>query len=267
MVNNFMQNNVLVRFIVALIILPIVGLALYLGDAYFMGFLLVLGFGGAKEWLRLTDPAVPTHLAIQFYLTLFSMLIFILTGLVAWGVLFFLAMLILYYARVKLLQRPNPIMMSFGFVYLFVPIASGLWLRNFAPEGFLHFLLLVLILVATDTGAFFTGRAIGGPKLAPAISPNKTWSGSIGGLLSAVLVSYLFEAYVPSYSMPISFWLVALLVSIMGQIGDLFESHMKRRAGVKDSGTLLPGHGGILDRVDSYLFGIPMMALLVYISI
>lgn len=262
-----MQNNVLVRSLVALVILPIVGLALYLGDAYFMGFLIVLGFVGAKEWLRLTDPEAPSHLVIQFYLTLFSMLIFMMTGLVTWGIVFSLAMLILYYARVKLLKRPNPIMMSFGLVYLFVPIASGLWLRNHAPEGLLHFMLLVLILIATDTGAFFTGRAIGGPKLAPAISPNKTWSGSIGGLLSALLVCYLFQAYVPSYSMPISFWAVAILVSMMGQIGDLFESHMKRRAGVKDSGTLLPGHGGILDRVDSYLFGIPMMALLVYVSI
>lgn len=264
MVNNLMQNNVLVRSLVALLILPIVGIALYLGDVYFMTFLLVLGFVGAKEWLRLTDPEAPAHLAIQFYLTLFSMLIFMMTGLVAWGILFCLAMLVLYYARVKFLHRPNPIMMSFGFVYLFVPITSGLWLRNGVPEGFLHFVLLVLVLIATDTGAFFMGRAIGGPKLAPAISPNKTWSGSIGGLLSAILVCYLFELYVPSYQMPLPFWVVAILVSIMGQIGDLFESHMKRRAGVKDSGTLLPGHGGVLDRVDSYLFGIPMMALLVY---
>lgn len=267
MINNLMQNNVFVRFIVALVIIPIVGGALYLGGQYFMAFLVLLGYVGAKEWLRLTDPTVPVHLAIQFYLTFFSTLIFMMTGLVFWGFLFFAAMMCLYYIRVRLLMRPNPIMMSFGLMYLFVPITSGIWLRNVAPEGLMHFVLLVLILIATDTGAFFTGRAIGGPKLAPAISPNKTWAGSLGGLLSAILVCYLFEAFVPSYTMPMSFWLVAVLVSVVGQVGDLFESHMKRRAGVKDSGTLLPGHGGILDRVDSYLFGIPMMALLVYLSI
>jgi phosphatidate cytidylyltransferase len=104
----------------------------------------------------------------------------------------------------------------------------------------------------SDTAAFFVGRALGRHKLAPRISPGKTWEGTIAGFLGAIIVSLLFTML-----LPISYWqaiLLGFLVSLFGQLGDLAESLLKRNMGVKDSGRLLPGHGGFLDRIDSILF-------------
>ncbi|MFC1847587.1 phosphatidate cytidylyltransferase [Chloroflexota bacterium] len=109
---------------------------------------------------------------------------------------------------------------------------------------------------ASDTAAFFTGRAIGRHRLAPHISPSKTWEGTIGGLLGAIIVGLFFILPTP-LSLPFNWWqaiLLGLLVSIFGQLGDLVESLFKRNMGVKDASQLLPGHGGILDRIDSVVF-------------
>ena len=109
---------------------------------------------------------------------------------------------------------------------------------------------------ASDTAAFFTGRALGRHKLAPSISPGKTWEGAIAGVLGAIIVSLLFTIPSP-LSLPLGYWqaiVLGLLVSLFGQLGDLVESLFKRNMGVKDSGRLLPGHGGALDRIDSVVF-------------
>ena len=112
----------------------------------------------------------------------------------------------------------------------------------------------------SDTAAFFIGSAIGRHKLAPSISPGKTWEGAIGGLLGAVGVSFLFLLPTPvTLTSQLNWWqaiVLGLLVSIFGQVGDLVESLLKRNAGAKDSGTLIPGHGGILDRMDSIVFAV-----------
>ncbi|HEX8526440.1 phosphatidate cytidylyltransferase, partial [Allosphingosinicella sp.] len=112
---------------------------------------------------------------------------------------------------------------------------------------------LMLVTWATDIFAYFAGRSIGGPKLAPKISPNKTWAGLIGGMAGAAVVGAVF-AYLSGISadLPDFLWLGAPM-GLLAQIGDLYESSVKRRRGVKDSGTLLPGHGGVLDRLDGLL--------------
>jgi len=112
--------------------------------------------------------------------------------------------------------------------------------------------LALLVTFASDTAAFFVGRALGRHHLAPRISPGKTWEGTIAGFLGAIIVSLLFTML-----LPISYWqavLLGFLVSLFGQLGDLAESLLKRNIGVKDSGRLLPGHGGALDRIDSVVF-------------
>jgi len=109
---------------------------------------------------------------------------------------------------------------------------------------------------ASDTAAFVIGRKLGRHKLAPNISPGKTWEGTMGGIVGAIIMSILFFTPTP-FRLPLVYWQViglSILVSIFGQVGDLVESLLKRNMGVKDSGTLLPGHGGILDRMDSIIF-------------
>ena len=109
---------------------------------------------------------------------------------------------------------------------------------------------------ASDTTAFFIGRKLGRHKLAPNISPGKTWEGATGGILGAIIVSILFFTATP-FHLPLTYWQaipLSILVSIFGQVGDLVESLLKRNMGVKDSGKLMPGHGGVLDRMDSIIF-------------
>ncbi len=139
-----------------------------------------------------------------------------------------------------------------GFLYALVPSLALLWIRErFQVDGRAMGLeLLLWVFVTTwsvDIGAYFAGRTIGGPKLAPAISPNKTWAGLIGGMLAAALFGGLW-AYL--LELPSILVLLAAPFAAAAQGGDLFESWLKRRAGVKDSGNWLPGHGGALDRLD-----------------
>ena len=134
-----------------------------------------------------------------------------------------------------------------GFFYALIPALALLWIRDRAPQGLELLVWVFIVTWTTDIGAFFTGRAVGGPKLAPSISPNKTIAGLVGGMVSAGLAGYAWAEL-----MGLSLLLVWLapLFAFASQLGDLFESALKRRAGAKDSGSWLPGHGGALDRLD-----------------
>jgi phosphatidate cytidylyltransferase len=139
-----------------------------------------------------------------------------------------------------------------GLLYCGLPALALLWLRD-RPEGLAATLFVLVAVWAADIGAFFTGRALGGRKLAPRISPGKTWSGAVGGLVAAMLSGLVMAAaYLPGGLGPWALNLasVAGALAVLSILGDLFESWLKRRAGVKDSGTLLPGHGGVMDRLD-----------------
>jgi phosphatidate cytidylyltransferase len=152
-----------------------------------------------------------------------------------------------------------------GILYL-APAAAMLMLMREGERGFADVLTLIALVAAIDIGAYFTGRAIGGPKIAPAISPSKTWAGLLGGILGALAVLVLSAKL--SNATP-AWWQVlglAVLAAIVAQAGDFFESWMKRRAGVKDSGKLIPGHGGLFDRVDGLIAVSFLAALLAGLS-
>lgn len=139
--------------------------------------------------------------------------------------------------------------LAWGFVYIAVP-AFALLVLSWAWYGFVFWAMLVTW--ATDIGAYAAGRAIGGPKLAPRISPNKTWAGLAGGVMAAAVVGWL-AAGPAIFALGSPFLWLGGAMAVAAQLGDLYESWEKRRAGVKDSGTILPGHGGLLDRVDGLL--------------
>jgi phosphatidate cytidylyltransferase len=155
----------------------------------------------------------------------------------------------------------RPVWTSLGVAYVGLPALSLIWLRA-APELGLSALLWLLIVVwTTDTAAYFAGRAIGGPRLAPRVSPSKTWSGLCGGMLGAALTGALTAWLLGSERLLQAAGLGAVL-AIVAQLGDLAESALKRAARVKNSGSLIPGHGGLLDRVDGLVFAAPALALL-----
>jgi phosphatidate cytidylyltransferase len=134
-------------------------------------------------------------------------------------------------------------------------------LRSDNGEGFLAIIFLFAVVWTTDIAAYFAGRAIGGPKLMPRVSPNKTWSGAIGGTLAAVVVA-LALAKVTALSGLFAIAMLAVILSICAQGGDLFESFLKRRFGAKDSGHLIPGHGGLMDRLDGFVTASVVAALI-----
>lgn len=141
---------------------------------------------------------------------------------------------------------------AIGLLYCGLPALALIWVRGLTL-GLAATVFLLVCVWSADIAAFFVGRSLGGPRLAPAISPNKTWSGAIGGVISAMLVAGgLAITYLASVDGQGAwrFIIIAAGLAMLSVLGDLYESQLKRRAGVKDSGTLLPGHGGVLDRLD-----------------
>jgi phosphatidate cytidylyltransferase len=148
---------------------------------------------------------------------------------------------------------------TFGLLYLAYGFQAAFQIREMA-EGLFAFVLFLLSIWSTDTGAYFVGRTFGGRKLWPEISPKKTISGSVGGSIvaAAICVAFTYGTHHSAEYPAGSVLLFAFIVSVCGQLGDLVESAVKRHYGVKDSGTILPGHGGILDRLDSFVFAAPV---------
>lgn len=153
--------------------------------------------------------------------------------------------------------------LSLGVAYAGVPAVALLFLREQPNGAMLTFWSLALVW-ATDIGAYFCGRFIGGPKLAPVWSPSKTWAGLGGGMTAALLTGLAFARW---GGLPQGLALSSFVLAAVAQGGDLYESVLKRRAGVKDSGSILPGHGGVLDRLDGVVPVAPMVALLVLTEI
>jgi phosphatidate cytidylyltransferase len=148
-----------------------------------------------------------------------------------------------------------------GVVYALVLGLSLLVLRDSADYGLAAIVVVVGIVAATDIGAFVAGRAIGGPKLWPAVSPKKTWAGAIGGLAAGTAAGVVAAALL-GLEIKVGFVLMAIVLSITSECGDLFESYVKRRFGAKDSGRLIPGHGGMMDRVDGLVFASAIAVLI-----
>ena len=138
-----------------------------------------------------------------------------------------------------------------GIGYAGIMLLAPLLLRTDNTYGFLALVLLFAIVWTTDILGYFVGRAIGGPKLLPAISPKKTWSGAIAGTLGAMIAAVLVANYFGTFNTT-AIAIIALLLSIMAQLGDLLESWVKRQFGAKDASHLIPGHGGVMDRLDGF---------------
>lgn len=167
------------------------------------------------------------------------------------------------WSKLALGLTPNPVARLLwilgGLAYVGLATAFLVFLREFAE---IYILLGIIgLVISTDTGAYFAGRTFGGPKIAPAISPSKTWSGLLGGMTASTLFISVLGYYTEGFSL----WqpVAGAGLAIVAQAGDFFESWMKRRAGVKDSGNLIPGHGGLFDRADGLVAVLCVTALLV----
>lgn len=149
----------------------------------------------------------------------------------------------------------------FTVIYTALPFSFALGLPSFSSDGnfTLEIFFLFVLIWSSDSFAYFTGKFLGKHKMAPKISPKKTWEGFAGGVFFTIMLGYFIEMYYPDLRG--NYMMVGLLVSVFGPLGDLVESQLKRTFGVKDSGNIIPGHGGILDRLDSFIICVPVVYL------
>ena len=254
-------SNLRLRMVASVAMISVALVALYQGGLFFWLLAVVIALLMMSEWADLAEAtprekriaqfalSVPLALMAPASLILESRYFFTL-GLLA-GAAFFVAIVT---------YRPQ---LAGGVVYCGLPVLALVVLRR--EEAGLVLALWTLALVwATDIGGYFAGRTIGGPKLAPRISPSKTWAGLIGGVALATALGAVLHVHA---GLPFRLAAATPLLAALAQLGDLFESILKRRAGVKDSGHLLPGHGGILDRLDGLVPVAPVAALLVLLPV
>jgi phosphatidate cytidylyltransferase len=265
----------------ALVLAPVAVACIWFGDAALAALLACAAAAGAWEFYRLVTaggarPFARTGIAVAGIVPILvhAQVLGVVTVPLTAGALLPLALLGAAVWRRGVDGRPLVAVATtlLGIGYIAVPLAYGYVLRNFPyavgrPAGTAVLMLPVLATWASDVGAYFAGRAIGGPKLIPSVSPGKTVAGAVGGLALAAAVAVLYERfalrpYAQLAFLPGRALLFGIAVSIAAQLGDSVESLLKRDAGVKDSSRLIPGHGGVLDRVDSLLFVLPVSYVL-----
>ena len=231
----------------------------WFGKAPFVAMIAVIGLLAAYEWTQIV------YRGSQIFLIVLGVAVvataYLATGTTLLSVLAIIAFV--WSASLFLLPASKQQINLYTFLsvpYLAVPLLALITLRNSPDYGFAAILWVFAVVWLGDTLAYAFGKMIGGPKLAPRLSPNKTWAGLMGAISGGALGSILVAL---SAGVSISMPLIVLggASGIIGQIGDLFESAAKRRAGVKDSGAIIPGHGGVLDRIDALLF-VAVFALL-----
>ena len=240
--------------------------AIFLGDVVFAA---LIGAGAVImgwEWIRLCGAGRfgRTGIVTAVVLTVVSVMSFldhaapavVVAVLGAAGV----------YGVARLGERANPFWAAAGPIYIGLPVVALIWLRGHEWSGERLILWLMLAVAATDIGAFFAGRLIGGPKLAPRISPKKTWAGLAGAMVASAAVGLIFGAVDPRAPASGVLLLAGAVLAVVAQAGDLGESWVKRRFGVKDSSHLIPGHGGLLDRVDGLIAAGAALAVFQWIS-
>jgi phosphatidate cytidylyltransferase len=249
------RRNLVMRIVAAMVLAPAAIVMAYLGGWIWAALATLAAIGLYAEWLSIIG------MAARWQVVSVGIIALILIG---WwlGQAHFGALLItlaLGLLVVAALAPERRIWTVAGFFYAAAAQIGAILMRMDSDHGLSALFLILLVVWATDIGGFVAGRGLGGPKLWPRISPNKTWAGAIGGFAASLVVASGFAAFRFAGTVP----LLALgaVLSIAAQCGDLFESAIKRRFGVKDSGRLIPGHGGVLDRLDGFVAAIVLAAI------
>lgn len=250
------------RIVSGIVIGAIALVMTYWSPSLFTILMLVIAAAMSWEWSRmvrgatLTDPAMIVHVFAVLLAVLLSAsdmaglaIASTVIGAIAVGALTF--------------GVGNAQLSGAGVLYTGLPVVALGWIRGDEPLGFSATLFVLLSVIVTDIGAYASGRTIGGPKLWPSVSPNKTWSGLIGGVLAASVAGGLF-AWVSGTGS--ASWLASLglVLGLVAQGGDLAESALKRHFGVKDSSNLIPGHGGVMDRMDGIVTASVIAAIVAF---
>jgi phosphatidate cytidylyltransferase len=207
------------------------------------------------EWLMIVDAARQTRVVAGGVMALVIAGFCLASGRLDAS----LVVLALGFAGVAVLSTERRAWTAAGFFYAASAEMASVLVRLDRVDGFAALILILLVVWVTDIGGYFAGRGIGGPKLWPRVSPKKTWAGAIGGFAASLVIAFGFAAFGLGKTGPLL--LAGAFLSIVSQLGDLFESAVKRRFGVKDSSHLIPGHGGLLDRLDGFVAAVVVAAI------
>lgn len=258
---SFDWKNFRLRAISAIVLAPAVVGVIWVGGLAFLVLLAAAVALLAVEWGRMSAQRSPFRAALGISAAVLAALFTAYAGhgRIAWFVLIAGAALSALFARARGVGE-RPADEAFGVIYLGAPALIFFWLRG-GDVGRDWVLVLLAVAWSADIAAFVVGSILRGPKLWPRFSPNKTWSGFGGGLIAAMLAAVIMAAFLGQEATTIG-WAapVGLAAGLATMAGDLWESMLKRRFGVKDSGQLIPGHGGLLDRVDGLMFAVVVLA-------
>ena len=249
------SRNLLTRVAAALVLAPIAIAVAYAGSWWWIVPVTLLAIGLFIEWLTVVGSARETSVIAAGVLAL------AVAGLCLGfaRIELALAALALGVAATALLSSRQRGWTSGGFLYAGAAQMASILVRLDPATGFVALVFVMLVVWVTDIGGYFAGRGIGGAKLWPRVSPNKTWAGAIGGFGASLVVAAGFAALDLGQAWPLL--MLAAVLSVVAQLGDLFESAVKRRFGVKDSSHIIPGHGGLMDRLDGFVAAMVLAAI------
>jgi phosphatidate cytidylyltransferase len=248
-------NNLLMRVVVALVLAPLALAIAYAGGWLWTVLVTLASIGLYVEWLTIVTASREARAVAAGVVALAVSGLCLAMGRIDAG---FLA-LVIGLAGVALLSSERRLWTATGFFYAAAAEIASVLVRLDQTKGFAALILVLLVVWVTDIGGYFAGRGIGGPKLWPRVSPKKTWAGAIGGFVASIVVAGGFAVLDLGRTGPLL--LLGAALSIASQLGDLFESAVKRRFGVKDSSNIIPGHGGLLDRLDGFVAAIILAAI------
>lgn len=249
------MSSLMLRILSSLVMVPLVLGAIYMGDPFLNLLMLVVGSMWCWEWTTMIENKNPALYAVIYAVAMIYSLLLPLSLL--WLIIVVACAAFMAY---KVRKEKHPLLLLLGVLYISVGMGALMWIYD--AVGAVMTLWLIFAVWSVDVGGYVFGSMIGGPKLAPKISPKKTWAGLIGGVLLAATVCggfvYLMGVNTNIF---ILFTAVAASLAVIAQIGDLCESAIKRYLGIKDSSNLIPGHGGIFDRIDGLVFAAPFFYL------
>lgn len=249
-------SNLFMRVVAALVLAPLTVLIAWIGGWPWACIVIAAAALLYAEWLTIVG-ALRNRLVLTagiLALVIAGILLMVRSTDLAFAVL------AVGTALVAILASGQRLWIASGMVYAAAALIAAVLVRLDANAGFLALIFVLLIVWVTDIGGYFAGRSIGGPKLWPRVSPKKTWAGAVGGLVLSLIVAAAFALLGFGKMLPLLVF--GAVLSVVSQLGDLFESAVKRRFGVKDSSQIIPGHGGLLDRLDGFVAAIVFAAFI-----
>jgi phosphatidate cytidylyltransferase len=248
-------RNLLMRVMAALVLAPVAIAIAYAGGWLWSALVTLAAIGLYVEWLTIVGAARATRVVGSGIVALAIAGLCLALGRIEAS----LIALTLGLGAVAWLSPERRNWTAMGFFYAAAAEVASVLVRLDQARGFAALVLVLLVVWATDIGGYFAGRGLGGPKLWPRVSPKKTWAGAIGGFVASLVIAAAFPVLGFGKTGPLL--LLGAVLSIASQLGDLFESAVKRRFGVKDSGHIIPGHGGLLDRLDGFVAAVVLAAI------